>query len=333
MPDGPRPTVVVAGTSFPSLEIERSILEPLGVDVVDTRGQSEDEIVAACRLAVGIMADYFRCDAERIAGFERCRVICQYGVGLDQIDVDAASRAGIRVTRTPEYCVDELADHTLALILAAARGVVRYDASVRKGEWDYTVAMPIRLSGATLGLVGFGRVGQAVARRAAGFGLRIVAQDGYLPDEAFLALGAERVQLETLLRESDIVSVHVPLTAETRHLIGAAELAQLRDGAIVVNTSRGEVLDQTALHEALSSGRLAGVALDVLEQEPPRPDEPLVARPDAVLTPHAGFLSVDSLQRAQREAAEDVARALGGVPPKFCVNLDAVRLMPSLRKG
>ena len=145
-------------------------------------------MLAACRSAAAVMTDYFRCDPERIAGFERCRVICQYGVGLDQIDVEAATRARILVTHTPEYCVDELADHAMALVLAVARRIVRYDRSVREGAWDYNVGTPIRLAGSTLGLVGLGRVGQAVAKRAAGFGLRVIACDAYVPEKTFEAL-------------------------------------------------------------------------------------------------------------------------------------------------
>ena len=330
MAETARGTVVVAGTSFPSLEIERSVLEPLGFRVVDAGGLPEEEVLAACRSAAAVMTDYFRCDPERIAGFERCRVICQYGVGLDQIDVEAATRARILVTHTPEYCVDELADHAMALVLAVARRIVRYDRSVREGAWDYNVGTPIRLAGSTLGLVGLGRVGQAVAKRAAGFGLRVIACDAYVPEETFEGLGVERVELEELLLESDIVSVHVPLSDETRHLLGGSELRLLKPGAIVVNTSRGGVVDQAALLEALASGRLGGAGLDVLEEEPPPAGEPLLAREDVVLTPHAGFLSIDSLRRVQQEAAEEVARALTGSRPRYCVNFDAVNAETTL---
>jgi D-3-phosphoglycerate dehydrogenase / 2-oxoglutarate reductase len=305
------PRVVVAGAGFPSVEIERTILGEIGAEVVDACGLTESETRALCRAADAIMTDYFRCNADVIAELERCRVICQYGVGLDQIDVDAATAAGILVTHTPEYCVDELADHTLALILAVARNVVRYDRSVRSGAWDYSLAPPLhRLRGRTLGLVGFGRVGQAVASRAAPLGMRVLAADAYLPDDVIQKHGAEPAPLDQLLDEADVVSLHAPLTKETSGLFGAAELAALKPGAILVNTARGGLVDEAALAEALESGRLGGAGLDVLTEEPPAADCPLLACENVVLTPHAGFLSEESLVAVQTQAAEEVRRAL-----------------------
>ena len=305
------PRVVVAGAGFPSVEIERTVLGEIGAQVVDARGLAESETRALCRSADAIMTDYFRCDADVIAELDRCRVICQYGVGLDQIDVDAATAAGILVTHTPEYCVNELADHTLALILAVARNVVRYDRSVRAGAWDYSLAPPLhRLHGRTLGLVGFGRVGQAVALRAVGFGMAVLAADAYLPDDVIQEHGAKPAPLKRLLDEADVLSLHAPLTAETRGLLGAAELAALKPGAIFVNTARGGLVDEAALAEALESGRLAGAGLDVLTDEPPAADSPLFACKNVVFTPHAGFLSDESLVAVQTQAAEEVRRAL-----------------------
>jgi D-3-phosphoglycerate dehydrogenase len=321
MPDG-LPTVVVAGVTFPSLEIERGALEPLGYTVTDTRGLPDEEVLEACRHASGILVDYFRCNAERIAAFERCRIICQYGVGLDAIDIDAATRAGIVVTHTPEYCVDELADHTMALVLASARRLGRLDRSVHAGVWDYNVGMPIhRLAGSTFGLIGLGRVGKAVASRAIGFGMRLVAFDAYAPDKAFATSAIERVELAQLLQESAVITIHVPLTEETHHMIGSEQLALVKPGAILINTSRGGVVDQQALIEAVRSGQLAGAGLDVLEHEPPGKDEPLLSLDDVIVTPHAGFLSVESLRSVQEQAADEVARALSGSRPRFAVNL------------
>lgn len=319
-------TVVVAAAGFASLDTERAILEPLGVDVVDGTRLDEHELAGAFATAAGVMTDYYRWDADRIAGLRRCRVICQYGVGLDAIDIDAATRAGILVTHTPTYCVDELADHTMALLLAVARRVVRYDRLVRTGQWDYKDGMPMRrLAGRTLGLLGFGQAARAVATRARGFGLHVIAHDP-LVDPALLAEHAvEPVDLDSLLERSELLSIHVPLTPHTRHLIGAAELRRLPDGAILVNTARGGIVDQHALADELRSGRLAGAGLDVLEAEPPPPDEPLLASPDAILTPHAGFLSVDSLHAVQQQAAEEVARVLAGAAAAFAVNADRLQ--------
>ena len=329
MPEGAMPggTVVVAGASFPDLERERSFLEPLGCTIVDRRFSADDEVLEACRTAVAVMTDYFVCDAARIATFERCRVICQYGAGLNQVDVAAATAAGIYVTHTPDYCSEELGDHTMALILASMRRIVRFDRNVRAGRWDYNDGIPMRrLAACTLGLAGFGRAARAVAVRAQGFGMAVVAHDPLVADSVFAAAGVERAaELAEVLAAADVLSLHVPLVEATRHLIGAEQLSLLRDGAFVVNTSRGGVIDQRALHAELSSGRLGGAGLDVLEQEPPAADEPLLRCDDAVLTPHTAFLSLESLDVLQTRAATEVARVLGGEAPLYGVNADRVR--------
>lgn len=320
-------TVVVAGASFPSLDTERSFVEPLGCTLVDKRFAGDDEALEACRTAVAVMTDYFVCDAARIATFERCKVICQYGAGLNQVDVAAATAAGIYVTHTPGYCSEELGDHTMALILASMRRIVRFDRNVKAGRWDYNDGMPMRrLAACTLGLVGFGRAARAVAVRAQGFGMSVMAHDPLVDDAAFATAGVTRAaELADVLAAADVLSVHVPLVQGTRHLIGAEELALLRDGAFVVNTSRGGVLDQRALHAEVASGRLGGAGLDVLEQEPPASDEPLLGCEDVLLTPHAAFLSRESLALLQTRAATDVARVLSGEVPVYGVNVDAVR--------
>ena len=322
-----RGTVVVAGASFPSLDTERSFLEPLGCTIVDKRFAGDDEALEACRTAVAVMTDYFVCDATRIATFERCRVICQYGAGLNQVDVAAATAAGIYVTHTPDYCSEELGDHAMALILASMRRIVRFDRNIRAGRWDYNDGMPMRrLAACTLGLVGFGRAARAVAVRARGFGMTVIAHDPLVADDAFAAAGVRRAgELAEVLSGAEVVSVHVPLVQSTQHLIGAEQLALLRDGAFIVNTSRGGVIDQRALAAELATGRLGGAGIDVLEQEPPAADEPLLACPDAVLTPHTAFLSVESLDLLQNRAGAEVARVLTGDVPVHGVNVEGVR--------
>lgn len=324
-------SVVVAGASFPSLDIERSFVEPLGCTIVDKRFASDDEALEACRTAVAVMTDYFVCDAPRIATFERCRVICQYGAGLNQVDVAAATAAGIYVTHTPDYCSEELGDHAMALILASMRRIVRFDRNIRAGSWDYNDGMPMRrLAACTLGLVGFGRAARAVAVRARGFGMTVIAHDPLVDDATFDSAAVGRAgELAELLATADVVSVHVPLVQSTQHLIGAEQLALLRDGAFIVNTSRGAVIDQQALAAELATGRLGGAGLDVLEQEPPVADEPLLSCPDAVLTPHTAFLSVESLDLLQNRAGAEVARVLTGEVPIYGVNVEGVRDGPT----
>ena len=319
--------VVVAGASFPSLDTERSFLEPLGCTIVDKRFAGDDEALEACRTAVAVMTDYFVCDAARIATFGECRVICQYGAGLNQVDVAAATAAGIYVTHTPDYCSEELGDHAMALILASMRRIVRFDRNIRAGRWDYNDGMPMRrLAACTLGLVGFGRAARAVAVRAQGFGMAVIAHDPLVADDAFAAAGVRRAgELAEVLTGAEVVSVHVPLVQSTQHLIGAEQLALLRDGAFIVNTSRGGVIDQRALAAELATGRLGGAGLDVLEHEPPAADEPLLSLEDAVLTPHTAFLSVESLDLLQNRAGAEVARVLTGGVPVYGVNVEGVR--------
>ena len=320
-----RARVAVVAAGFPALDCERTVLGSIGADVVDGRNLRGPEALMCCQKADAIMSDYFAWTAEAIQQLERCRVICQYGVGLDQIDIDAATRAGIVISHTPEYCIDELADHTFALLLAAARKIVRYDRSVREGGWDYNVGSPIRkLRGQTLGLIGLGRVSRAVALRAHGFGLRVIACDPYQPPEVFSEVGAERMELDELLVAADIVSLHLAFTPETREIIGAKQLALLRPAAILVNTARGGLIDEKALAKALRSGQLVAAGLDVLSEEPPARDEDILQLENLIVTPHAGFLSVESLIAVQKQAAEEVRRALTGEKLIFAVNQQAL---------
>jgi D-3-phosphoglycerate dehydrogenase len=254
-----------------------------------------------------------------------CRIIARYGIGLDTIDIDAATETGILVSNVPDYCIDEVSDHALALILALGRGVARLDRAVRDGSWSPMDAAPLhRLRGRTLGLVGFGRIARALAEKASVLGLRVVAHDPFVPDEAVAAAGVEPVDRATLLASADIVSLHVPLTDDTFHLIGETELASMRDSAVLVNTSRGGLVDLAALRSALGAGRLGGAALDVLEVEPPAPDDPLLARDDVIVTPHAGFYSEESVAELQRKATEQVIAALAGRLPPYAVNAEAL---------
>jgi D-3-phosphoglycerate dehydrogenase len=252
-------------------------------------------------------------------------VIARYGIGVDTVDVAAASTAGIMVTNVPDYCIDEVSDHTLALMLALARGVVRAMPATLAGMWDLETVRPLhRLRGQTLALIGFGRIGRAVAAKASPLGLRILAYDPYLPPDVIRAGGAEPAHLPTALREADILSIHVPLTAVTRHLVDSAALEQMKSSAFLVNTARGALVDTVALTTALKRGRLAGAALDVLESEPPPDDLELRRLPNVILTPHSAFYSEESLIESQTRAAEEVARVLRGERPLSLVNADAL---------
>jgi len=313
--------VAITDSVFPSLEPERRVLDPLGVELRPGQCRSEDEIIALAREADAVLNCYAKLTARVIAGLRRCKIIARYGIGVDNVDLVAASRAGILVTNVPDYCVDEVSDHALALLLALARRVVIADRQVKDGAWDVVAHAGIRrLRGQTVGLIGFGKIARSLAVKVRALGMRLLVCDPYLAPAEVARHGAESVTLDRLLAEADGVSIHVPLTRETRALIGERELALMKPTAFLVNTSRGGIVDEKALAAALEAGRLGGAALDVLSQEPPPPDHPLRQAPNVILTPHLAFYSRESVVELQTKAAEEVARALKGEPPRSPVN-------------
>jgi D-3-phosphoglycerate dehydrogenase / 2-oxoglutarate reductase len=319
--------VAVTDHVFPDLEQEREALARAGHELrFEANATTPKEVARAVAGADAVLNCYAPMPAEVIRGLDRCVVIARYGIGLDTVDLDEATSKGILVTNVPDYCIDEVSDHALALILALARGVVRLDRHVHAGSWTPTDARPLhRLRGRTAGLVGFGRIARALAAKLAALGLRVVASDPFLSDDAIREGGAEPVSFDDLLASSDVVSIHAPLTPDSRHLLGERELRSLRPGAILVNTSRGPLIDVDALRSVLAAGRLGGVGLDVLEVEPPEADDPLLARDDVVITPHAAFYSEESRRELQRKAVEQVVEALAGRTPPYAVNADALR--------
>ncbi len=269
----------------------------------------------------------------------RCRIIARTGVGVDNVDVAAASARGIVVTNVPDYGVDEVADHAMALMLACNRGLLRADRMLRPGlkPWDYRAIHPtMRLAGATMGIVGLGRIGTATALRAQAFRMRVIACDPYIAPGIDKAVGVQMVDLPTLMSESDVVSLHVPLTDETRGMIDAAALARMKPNAILVNTARGAVVDCVALAGALRQGKIGGVGIDVLPTEPPHPDEAIVRlwlareEPPAnlVITPHSAFYSEAGMIEMRVKAAREVARVLRGERPRYCVNAQQLKCVP-----
>jgi len=327
----PRFTVVVVDHPFADLAAERRILGEIGAQVIDAQVQTEAEATALCRRADAVLVRRFPLRRATIKAMERCRVICNYGAGYDNVDAAAARERGIVVAATAGYGDDEVASHTLALLLALARRIVPQRAALAAsaaaaaaGEggvadgsgsvaWSHTPYAPIRrLRQQTLGLIGLGRIGGAVARKAAALDLRVIACDPVTSSETAAALGVQLVSKEELLAEADFVSLHTPLTPGTRHLIGEAELAAMKATAYLLNCARGGLVDQAALQRALAEGRLAGAGLDVLEHEPPRPEaiRALLAMPNVIVTPHVAWYSEESIMDRQRLAAETVRQAL-----------------------
>jgi D-3-phosphoglycerate dehydrogenase len=320
--------VAVTDHVFPDLEQERRILGAEGHELrFERNATTPDEVAAAVSGADAVLNCYATMPGDVIRSLQGCRIIARYGIGLDTVEMDAANEMGIVVTNVPDYCIDEVSDHALALALSLVRGIVLLDRRVRDGSWTPTDARPLhRISGRTFGLVGFGRIARALARKAAALGYAVVATDPFVPDDALRDAGVEPLPLAEVLARADVISLHVPLTETTHHLIGEDALAAMKPGAILVNTSRGPLVDTNSLRAALESGHLGGAGLDVLEVEPPSPDEPLLQRADVVVTPHAGFYSEESLRELQRKAAEQVVEVLAGRRPPYAVNAAAVGL-------
>jgi D-3-phosphoglycerate dehydrogenase len=313
--------VAITDYVFPSLEPERRVLAPLGVELRPAQCKSEEEIIALTQEADAILNCYAKMTARVIENLNRCRIIARYGIGVDNVDLAAASKAKILVTNVPDYCVDEVSDHALALLLALARHVVAADGAVKAGAWDVVARAGIRrLRGQTMGLVGFGKIAKALTSKVQPLGMKVLVYDPYLEAELIARYGVEAVSLDRLLAEADAISIHVPLSSETRNLIGERELALMKSAAFLINTSRGGIVDELALAMALKEKRLGGAALDVLAVEPPPPDHPLRQAPNMILTPHLAFYSRESVIELQTKTAEEVARALKGEPLRSPVN-------------
>lgn len=313
--------VVFTDHTFENLDIEREILEPAGVEVIDgeTRGESLDDLLDG---ADGVIVMYEDIDAERMDRMPDCRIISRTGIGVDNVDLDAATERGIHVTNVPDYCIPEVSDHTIALLLGLERKVVEYDRRVKGGEWDVTAGRTMhRIPGRTLGLVAFGDIARAVCEKATAFGVDVITFDPYLSEDDVAGTRATLVDdLETLLEQSDYVSVHTPLTPETEGMIGDEEFARMKESAFVLNPARGGIIDEPALVDALEGGEIAGAALDVLAEEPPEPDDRLLQLDQVILTPHAAWNSAESVVELRKKAARNVRTTLEGDSSEYLVN-------------
>ena len=309
------PTVVITDYAWPDVEIERRVIEGAGFRLVagPATPASAAEIEALVEQAQpsGILTNWAPVSAKAVGLSRKLRIIGRLGVGLDNIAVDEATRRGIWVTNVPDYCFEEVADHSVGMLLSFTRGLMHFDREVKAGRWEPSTARLRRMSTLTVGIVGYGRIGRSTAQKLNGFGARVLAYTRSAQAED----GVEFVALDELLRKSDAVIVHIPLNAQTKHLINRERLASMKQGAILINVSRGAVVDTNALIEALQSGHLGGAALDVLENEPHVPPA-LLALPNVMLTPHIAFTSDASLTELRTWASEEIVRVLRGQPPK-----------------
>jgi D-3-phosphoglycerate dehydrogenase / 2-oxoglutarate reductase len=321
--------VLVTDYAWPSLDPEREILAAVGAELVAAETGEEDELIGLAGECDAILTCWKRVTPAVLDAAPRCVVVGRYGVGLDNIAVDHATGLGIVVTNVPDFCVDEVSEHALALILALVRKVVPFAAQTRAGGWDNSALGPLhRLRGQTLGLVGAGRIGQATAAKAHAFGMDVIAltRSGRPLPEPIEAVSA----LDELLERADVLCLHAPHTPETDRMIGAAELRKMKPSAFLINTARGGLIDQDALVRALREGWIAGAGLDVLAPEPPDPADPLLGLENAIVTPHASFYSEESTADLQRRGAGNVRDVLGGQVPDTVVNREVLD-RPDLR--
>jgi D-3-phosphoglycerate dehydrogenase len=316
-------TVVVTDHDFTDLSIERDGLGDIA-DVVDLMSDTDPdaanarETLATADAVINLRRDL---DSAAIDALSDCRVISRYGIGVDNIDVEAASERGIPVTNVPDYCLEEVAVHTLMLFLALARGLKTYDADVAAGGWDRDVAAPIhRLSTRTVGIVGYGAIGRAVGERVTALGADVVASDPFLTEDDVADDPAELVGFGDVLARSDFITVHSPLTSETRAMFDADTFEQMNEESYFVNVARGPIVDDEALHAAVDEGEIAGAGLDVFPDEPPAPDEPLRDHPKVLTTPHVAWYSEEADDQRRRTVTDIVCTVLEGGEPENVVN-------------
>jgi D-3-phosphoglycerate dehydrogenase len=317
--------VAVTDSVFPNLDAAREIVSTVGAELLLAKAATPEAILEVATTADAVLTTYAKVTAEMIQKMTRCRIISRFGIGVDNVDIATATSQGIVVTKVPDYCIDEVSDHAMALLLAIVRKIPFSNSLVHAGRWEMPAVVPIhRLRGGVLGLVGFGRIPQLVAPKAKAFGLRVVASDPYIPRSVFASAGVEQVTFEELVRISDYISLHCPLTPETHHLFGADVFSRMKPGSYLVNTGRGPLVDEAVLARALDQRQLAGAALDVVEKEPPA-GSPLLGRNNVILTPHTAFYSEESLLELQTKAAEEVVRVLSGQEPKNPVNPEVLK--------
>lgn len=308
------------------------LLTKLGAEVEETFCATEEELISACSEADAIIALGIRItpgyifSLKVIENLNKCRLIAITGIGYDNVDIAAATKNGICIANVPYYCLEEVSDHTMALILVCARKFYQLLPDIKSGKWstqaDYLSALkPLhRLSGYTLGLIGFGNIARTLVPKAKAFGFRIIAYSPHVPDNLFKKLEVESVGLDQLLEESDFVSLHTALTSETKYLMGLQQFKKMKNTAYLINTARGELVDEKDLYTALSQGIIAGAGLDVLNLEPPSPNNPLLTLDNVLITGHFAYYSEESREELFMQPWEEVARVLKGKWPHGLVN-------------
>jgi D-3-phosphoglycerate dehydrogenase len=307
------PVIAVTENIFPTLEPAKAALARLNPTLRMAKSTGADDILAVARDADAILVTYAKLPRDLIVQLTRCKAIGRFGLGVDNIDLPACKEKGIAVNYVPDYCIREVSDHAMALLLALIRKIPFANRVVQDGRWEMPAVVPIRrIEGTVLGLIGFGHIPRLLAPKAKAFGMKVIAFDPYAKPDVLKSAGVDGVDLDTLLATSDYISVHAPLTPQTRGMVNADAFAKMKKGAYLINTARGPLIDEAALVAALDSGQVGGAGLDVVAAEPLAKNSPLLGRDNVILTPHTAFYSIEALDELQSKCASDVARVLSG---------------------
>ena len=308
--------VVITDYEYENIDTERKLIEGAGFELYDYQLKKPEELIPVIKDADAVITQYSSITSAVIERMEHCKLIIKYGIGVNNIDCGAAAAKGIYVCNVPDYGVSEVSDHACAMMLSLARKLPVLAGALKSGDWGYTSVIPLkRLSECTLGLIGFGRIPQMVAKKMQAFGLQVHAYDPYARPETAGQMSVDLISLEHLLKTSDYISVHCPLTKDTFHLIGKDEIDKMKASAFLINTARGGIIDEQALIDALKEKKIAGAGVDVFEEEPVRPDHPLLQMDNVIATPHSAWYSETAIHALQQKAAEEVVNVLKGNEP------------------
>lgn len=313
--------VVVTDYEYDTFAPEEEVLNKLGIELTFEQCKTEEDLIEKCKDADALLNQYATISRRVIENLDKCKVISRYGIGFNTVDIDAATEKGIIVGNVTDYCLDEVSDHAMALLLSSVRKVTLMNNSVKGGEWDFKVAVPVyRMRGRTLGLVGLGNIPQTLAKKAQAFGINVIAFDPFVSPEVAAAIDVKLVTLDELCEQADYVSIHVPLNKHTEGMISHEQFNKMKKEAFIINTARGPIIDEKALIQALQEGKIAGAGLDVLEVEPIAQDNPLLKMDNVIINPHSAFYSVEAEAELKRKAAQNVADVLSGYLPTYIVN-------------
>lgn len=312
--------VYITDVRHESYEIEQRILAEIGAEMIPCNCSSAEEIIKNCADADGLLLDLAPCNAEAIQGLQHCKVINRYGAGYDNVDIEAATAKGIQVTYVPDYCMEDVSDHALALMLSCLRQVAYRDHSIRNGKWNIQ-GQGFRLAGKTLGVLGFGRIARAFVKKCSGFGFaHILAYDPYVSEEVMSDLGVEKASMDDVLAQSDFLSLHMAVTPETHGMLNAQALSKMKPTAILVNVTRGQLVDDEALLDALKNGKILAAGLDTHNQEPLSLESPFLALDNVILTDHTAYNTAEGVVELKTKAAQNIVDVLSGRKPVYPVN-------------